>query len=209
MKKNNFFVFLLILLHANCLIAQQNLNLIIDYVKTSHVPSELKNMMPELTKLQPVLFRYEYAGGKSVYRFIEGIGESRFKPIGKVNIYKNLENKILYISLVDDAKSVFRDTLICENWKLHSGEEREIAGFICHKATSDHEFVVWYCENIPVSDGPLEQTCGLPGMILAVKWGDTIIEATRVELSNSNGAVEIPLAEKYLSADEFRQRFKR
>lgn len=205
MIKLKLFFSLLIIVKSNFLSSQFTFHLTIDYVKTTQVSAAIKKEIPELTALQPILYRYEYSEGKSFRKFIKGIGESRFKAMPFSNIYKDLEKKVLYLTLIKDSTIVSKDTLICENWELHPGEVKVIAGYTCHKAISEHSYLAWYCEDIPVPDGPLENTCGLPGIILALKQGDTNIEAINVELSNSGSPVMLPIVEKYSSKEEFRK----
>ncbi|MDB5122409.1 MAG: hypothetical protein JWP94_538 [Mucilaginibacter sp.] len=69
-----------------------------------------------------------------------------------------------------EKRFLVKDTIRKINWKL-TGEKREIAGHICHRANAivlDSIYVVaFYSDDIHVSGGP-ESFNGLPGMILGI-----------------------------------------
>lgn len=91
---------------------------------------------------------------------------------------------------------LIKDTSNKIKWKL-TGETRDIAGYICHRAnglTLDSVYVVaFYTDQIPVSGGP-ESFFGLPGMILGialpyenVTWFATKVTNTQVPALNPPG----------------------
>lgn len=69
-------------------------------------------------------------------------------------------------------------------WKIHSGEQRDILGYTCIKATYQRDsttITAWYTPKIQVSSGP-DGYSGLPGLILAVSEGENRVTlATLVE----------------------------
>jgi len=200
------FTFLFIINYSNWIFSQGNTYLRVDYIKTTDLGNALsQKKIPGLSEPISSLYRYEYFNGKSSYQFIEDIGGNTLKSIVFYNIHKDLENNIIYLSLIKDHSAVNRDTLKCTDWTLHPGEEKKVAGFACQKASYEG-IVAWYSASIPVPDGPAEKNCGLPKMILEVNSGNITIRATHVEMSDSGAAVEIPVVERYLTAQEFRQR---
>jgi GLPGLI family protein len=201
MDKFLFYV-CVILFYAKCLHGQ-SYGIVVEYLHTVDYSNYLDESVPGRNELQPFLNRYEYAKGKSSYRFIGGIGEKKLKAKAASYIYKDLERNTLYYVLIKDTSIVAKDTLECETWELQGGEEKEIAGYLCKKAIFKAA-IAWYCEELPVSDGPLNY-CGLPGLILRVEAPGVVTEAIRVEISHEASPVEIPKAEKYLTPAEYRQ----
>ncbi len=69
-------------------------------------------------------------------------------------------------------------------WKIHSGEQRDILGQTCIKATylkDSTTVTAWYAPKIQIPSGP-DGYSGLPGIILAVSEGDKkVILATALE----------------------------
>lgn len=200
------FAFLVLLNYSHWMFSQENTYLQVDYIKTTNLDNALlQKKAPGFGEPISSLYRYEYFNGKSSYQFVADTGRNTLRSIVFYNIHKDLENNTIYLSLVKDPSAVNRDTLICTDWVLHTGVEKNVAGFTCHKASYEG-FVAWYCESIPVPDGPAEKNCGLPGMILEVSSENIMIKAIRVEISDSGTVVEIPAVEKYLTTQEFRQR---
>jgi GLPGLI family protein len=88
-----------------------------------------------------------------------------------VNNYKVLTTK-------DGKDAAIADNLPNQNWSLVD-ESKIINGFVCKKATaintafgSNQKIVAWYCEAIPVNDGPMHYH-GLPGFIIQIEIDDT------------------------------------
>jgi GLPGLI family protein len=96
-----------------------------------------------------------------------------------------------------DQKSVFgdnylmSDSLMNMKWKISPNETREIAGFLCRKATGiifDSVYVfAFYTDEITIPGGPMGIN-GLPGMILGItvprmytSWIATKLELTGVK----------------------------
>lgn len=191
-----------ILFSVKCLHAQYY-GIVVEYLHTVDYSDYLDEKVPGRNELQPFLNRYEYVNGRSSYRFIRGIGEKKLKAKASSYIYKDLERNTVYHVLIKDPSIIAKDTLECETWELQGGEEREIAGYTCKKAIYKAA-VAWYCEELPVSDGP-GTYCGLPGLILRVEAPGVVTEAVRVEISDEAAPIEIPKAEKYLTLAEYRQ----
>lgn len=205
MRMNNFLFWVCVtFLCVKCLHAQ-SYGIMIEYLHTVDYSDYLDEKVPGRNELQPFLNRYEYANGRSSYRFIRGIGEKKLKVKAASYIYKDLELNTVYHVLIKDSSIVAKDTLKCETWELQGGE-REIAGYTCKKAIFKAT-VAWYCEELPVSDGP-QTYCGLPGLILRIESPGVVIEAIRVEISQEASPIEIPRAEKYLTLEEYRQHIR-
>lgn len=186
--------------------AQQDDALVIEYDMVLDL-NKLSSYRPEIAvlNLKPGIstYRYTYAQGKSEYRLVGH--KTEFRAIELFVIYKDLENNYMYHRAAGDSTAVKRDTLECPKWQLQPGETRTILGYLCHKAVSG-ESIAWYCEAIPVPDGPEAELCGLPGMILACERFLHTITATRIELSAKGVRVALPEVERYLSEEEFARR---
>lgn len=98
-----------------------------------------------------------------------------------------------------DQKSVFgdnyllSDSLMKINWRISPNETREIAGFLCRKATGilfDSVYVfAFYTDEIAIPGGPMGIQ-GLPGMILGItvprmytSWIATKLEVNGIKTS--------------------------
>lgn len=91
--------------------------------------------------------------------------EGEFNQLSLLGMDSTYANLVIY-----DKKYVVVDSIAKPTWKL-TGEYREIAGYMCRRATTilyDSVFVIaFYADAIPVSGGP-DLYAGLPGMILGV-----------------------------------------
>ncbi|SFV31299.1 GLPGLI family protein [Thermoflavifilum thermophilum] len=87
-------------------------------------------------------------------------------------VYKNLREQKLYFEYSSRIaygaiKKFFSDTLFPMKWTLIP-EEKKFGNLLCKKATTffrNREITVWYCPDIPISDGPWKLG-GLPGPIV-------------------------------------------
>lgn len=79
-------------------------------------------------------------------------------PEGKVTIHDRVTSMEYYRS---------EEAPIGIDWNVDYKEEREIAGYICQKATGHYmgrDWIVWYAPELPISYGPW-MLHGLPGLI--------------------------------------------
>ena len=120
----------------------------------------------KMDSMEVVIIEEINAGKRSSYSF-KGVEN----PRNKYYIFKTLdklESPMLIHDKIGNKKfSFYDDTKI--DWTL-SQEKREIAGFICQKATAfafGREWIAWFTSEIPMSDGPYKFR-GLPGLIIEV-----------------------------------------
>ncbi|MBK8701004.1 MAG: GLPGLI family protein [Saprospiraceae bacterium] len=96
--------------------------------------------------------------------------------------YSN-EQQLTYADMFG-KEFLIEESLLSIKWKLHSGEQRDILGYTCIKATTMKDTVevtAWFTPKISVSVGP-SGYFGLPGLILAVSEGESKVTlATMVE----------------------------
>lgn len=172
-------------------------------------------------------------GGAMVMSFGTGVGST---------LYKNLSEK-RYVNETEllSKRFLIKDTLTNYNWKL-SAETKNIGNYTCYKATFTREvenvkmsFVngeakeekkmetivttAWYTPQVPVGNGPANWQ-GLPGLILEINDGRSLIVCTEVILNNgerlsleepSKGKVVTQAAYEKISREktkEMMERFK-
>ena len=99
-------------------------------------------------------------------------------------------------------------------WKIEN-EIREIAGYLCMKATTidtikGQTISAWFTDQIPVSSGP-EGFGGLPGMILMLDKNDgtAIVEATSVNMEVPSHPIPKKIKGKELSYTEYEDLIKK
>lgn len=116
----------------------------------------------------------------------EGLNMDWFKTITNYTQYTSFTTDSTWASrTVYDKTYLISDSISKPVWKL-TGDYREIAGYMCRRATTivyDSVFVIaFFTEAIPVSGGP-DIFAGLPGMILGVVIPrmNTTIFANKVE----------------------------
>ena len=124
--------------------------------------------------------------------------------------YKNIKTKEQY-----HESSVFGELELIEydnrKWQI-TQESKKIGNYLCFKAidlsnpNQKVKAIAWFTPEIPVNFGPLNFN-GLPGLILEIENGKTIIIATKIEL---NPQIEIkiikPTKGKRITAEESRKR---
>ncbi len=93
-------------------------------------------------------------------------------------------------------------------WKMKN-EIREIAGYLCMKATTidtikNQTIDAWFTDQIPVSSGP-EGFGGLPGMILMldINDGTSIVEATKVDMAVPEHPIPKKIKGKKIDTEEY------
>lgn len=93
------------------------------------------------------------------------------KPSFNFIVHKSLNDKeiTVYNNLFFDNFR-YEQPLVFSGWKIGNQKE-QILGFSCQKATiayAGREFIAWFSEEIPISDGPYVFN-GLPGLILKIE----------------------------------------
>lgn len=121
-------------------------------------------------------FHYTFNDNKAVYKF-NRLDEKSKLPWNTREVEDNIwysdyeAGKFSHQKFVFDDTYLLSDSLMHIDWKLSPNETREIAGFLCRKATGiifDSVYVfAFYTDEITVSGGPMGIN-GLPGMILGI-----------------------------------------
>lgn len=101
-----------------------------------------------------------------------------------------LNNVLESYSVINKEEIYIKDKLPVYGWAIQP-ETKLIEGFTCKKATasiisfgSRLELTAWFCEDIPVNDGPLLYG-GLPGLIFEISSKTFIISFKNIEADNS------------------------
>lgn len=153
-------------------------------------------------------------GGAMVMSFGSGAGST---------LYKNLSEK-RYVNETEllSKRFLIKDSLTNYDWKLTS-ETKNIGQYTCYKATFTREveninmtFVdgeskeekktetvvttAWYTPQVPVSNGPANWQ-GLPGLILEINDGKSLIVCTEIIL-NKNNSIQIEEPQKGKVVDQ-------
>lgn len=126
---------------------------------------------------------------------------------GEDIIYKNHSDKV-YIKQTDFMSRTFliEDQLQINDWKI-ADETEKVGEYTCKKAIlkkGDKDIIAWYTDEIPSNEGPREYY-GLPGLVLKVKTGTTIIEATNITFTKDEVAFQKPSKGKKVTQEEFKE----
>jgi len=141
-----------------------------------------------------------FSPSQSMYTYnndeIEGAGYSWRKDDYFIHRNFDLDKKTDIIEMLGKVY-VVDDSLHIPKWKI-SNQIKDIAGYICMKATfddriRDQKVTAWFAQDIPVGAGP-ERYFGLPGIILGLDLndGDVVIEATKVEFKTVTNDLKLP-----------------
>ena len=80
--------------------------------------------------------------------------------------------------------------------------ETNKTNFIKPEKPTDKIINVWYTVEIPISNGP-EEYWGLPGLILEVSDGETIILCTKVVLNSKKTKIKMPKEKNLIQQSEY------
>jgi GLPGLI family protein len=131
-------------------------------------------------------------------------------------IFKDYEKKqMISNERISLDSYIVKDSLENIIWKTYS-DEKTILGYICKKAETHfrgRDYVVFYTDNIKVSDGPWKLS-GLPGLILEASTKDNFIhfEALKINFSEDKSTVVNPFLNdkiNFSSYSEFKTEYVR
>lgn len=134
------------------------------------------------------------------YNFDYETVETTSKPT-KVYYFKNFKENIFErIYTINNNENFVKDNIPQLNWEI-TNEKKIIDGYECIKAKSSRNvfghtlnFVAWFCDKIPVNDGPFDYH-GLPGFILEINAnGLFIIKFNQLEYKQ-NTTIDIQPAQ--------------
>lgn len=191
------------------LCSAQNIRAI--YTRTDLAAIGDNTKIPE--KMKPSLHTFEYSKGKSLYKIYSSIKSSvdtvdletyglkhqsvRTTIVPDEDTYfKDIKNNLYRRELSEGGEAFsIKDKLREFNWKL-TNETAVIKGYKCKKATTVLNEVyftyAWYCEDIPVSDGPAF-FWGLPGLIVEINLDNKyVISLTDLKIVKEDMVVEEP-----------------
>ncbi len=181
---------------------------------------DLGKMLPNLPveakiKFNNIVGVYSYKYNNS-YSTFENTGTRKIDPSitgGNLSTdhfvdFKDFNKNLKYRQSKEKPELVSMEEMeFTHEWQIDPQQTDTVLGFLCHKATleqGENPVVAWYAPDLPIPDGPLGYH-GLPGIILRVDLQVASIYAVRVEEREDGEAIKMPVAETYLSAQEFQK----
>jgi GLPGLI family protein len=184
----------------------------------------------------PDIYEYKYSNYKSNFQLLSKGGvhidtlkrklqdydfdyetvETTTKPT-KVCYYKDLKkNTFERIYTINNNESFVKDALPLINWEI-TNEKKIINGYECTKAIADRKILGytlklsgWFCERIPILDGPLDYN-GLPGFIMELE-ADGLFVIKFINLQyNANASFDIKPSESKeqpLTLEQFEKKYR-
>ncbi|MEM9391555.1 MAG: GLPGLI family protein [Bacteroidota bacterium] len=204
--------------NSGSVVYEEKIQFKIDFGDNSPMDEELKSMIPSSRSTQKVLhFSEEHSIFKNldsnqgdetisdqsgntdvqiVLKRPENVVYQNFTS-GKVVEKRDFMDRIFLIS--DDTEN--------RAWKI-TGEQKEILGYLCQKATTQRDSSVieaWFTPQIPISGGPANYG-GLPGLILETNRdvGETVVTATKIDFSaDVTNVITPPVKGKKVNRTQF------
>ncbi|MGB4960036.1 MAG: GLPGLI family protein [Saprospiraceae bacterium] len=187
---------------------------VIKYKQTNYL--EFENMPADMPKSVESFVRLTFNSNESLYEKDPDIKEDenpndntprmfrRMRNRPMKTVYKNLEKEIaLEQTNVFGKDFLITDSLNALKWKVSAGEQKNILGYLCMKATfidSTRNLVVFFTPQIPIKFGP--DTYGdLPGIILEVQSAQLHILAT--EIKTEAGPIKAPTKGDKMNRTDF------
>lgn len=120
----------------------------------------------------------------------------RFRTRNESTIFKNTDTDQVLEQINFFSKDfLVSDSIADMKWKVSAGEQKDILGYTCMKATlkdtSSNVLIAFFTPQIPLPHGP-DKYGQLPGIILEIQSAQTHIIATEVNLNQSAVAVNPP-----------------
>lgn len=198
---------------------------------SSEMQSQMKAMLAQALQKE---YSLSFNKSESLFKEVEKLNKGAGMNLGMFSsmisgvsgmLYKNTSTGQVLDQVEFFGKMfLIKDTLEKPEWKLGK-ESKQIGKYTCYKATRtdqqvkttfdedgkessdtlEVEIVAWYTPMVPVSTGP-EEYWGLPGLIMEVKSGNTMLLCSRLEM-NPEDAGEITAPEKgeEVTRAEFRE----
>lgn len=119
--------------------------------------------------------------------------------------YKNNKNST-YVKQTDFMSRTFliEDKLQKNDWKI-TDDTKKVGEYLCKKAilnNGNSKIIAWFTNEVPSNEGPRDYY-GLPGLILKVKTGTLIIEATNISILKEKVEIQKPTKGKKVTQEEF------
>jgi GLPGLI family protein len=113
-------------------------------------------------------------------------------------ILRNFDKNNTYeVQQMLGKRYILEDSLYALNWKILN-EIKEVAGYICMKATAYDSvkrqgIIAWFSTDLPISTGP-ERYFGLPGTILEIATNDeaVLLTATKITINKAQLLPSLP-----------------
>jgi GLPGLI family protein len=121
--------------------------------------------------------------------------------------FKNFDTKsmALYDKLTPNCVAGTKSPLLAsDDWTV-TNETKQIGQYKTRKATiqlNDVLYTAYFTDEISLYDGP-KNFCGLPGLIIRLESGNTVLEMVKIEKLPSTFALRIPEIHQWLSEKAF------
>ena len=168
----------------------------------------IKQMIIEKTG-KPKYYELTSSNGTSIYQK-QNVDEREIDDAITIQgdekiIYKNHINKT-YVKQIDFMSRTFliEDTLEKNDWII-TNDTLKIGEYQCKKATlkkGDNNIIAWFTNEVPSNEGP-EDFYGLPGLILKIETGTSIIEVQDISILKDNTTILKPTKGKKVTIKEF------
>jgi GLPGLI family protein len=168
----------------------------------------IKQMIIEKTG-KPKYYELTSSNGTSIYQK-QNVDERELGDAITIQgdekiIYKNHIDKT-YVKQIDFMSRTFliEDTLEKNDWII-TNDTLKIGEYQCKKATlkkGDNNIIAWFTNEVPSNEGP-EDFYGLPGLILKIETGISIIEVQNISISKDKITIQKPTKGKKVTIKEF------
>lgn len=130
-------------------------------------------------------------GFQKIYQLTSGLNTHLFC---RNYVYKNYpaNNMVTFTAYLNRTYFIVSES-IDFNWKIETGIQQKISGYLCQKATTifaGRTYEAWFTPEIPISEGPYK-FYGLPGLILKINDKNHQHEYTLIALSKHSIPVPI------------------
>ena len=158
-------------------------------------------------------FELVFKGDKSLYK--RKVNFSKEGEREKINFFEIVggsdgvffNEKGKTIQSVNEYDEDFLVTYVPKKWQI-TQEHKKIGGYVCYKAISKNNRVVWFTPNIPLSFGPKDLN-GLPGLILEVEIGKISIVASEIVFKEiSDKQIKKPTKGMPITEKEYSKKLK-
>ena len=158
-------------------------------------------------------FELVFKGDKSLYK--RKVNFSKEGEREKINFFEIVggsdgvffNEKGKTIQSVNEYDEDFLVTYVPKKWQI-TQEHKKIGGYVCYKAISKNNRVVWFTPNIPLSFGPKDLN-GLPGLILEEEIGKISIVASEIVFKEiSDKQIKKPTKGMPITEKEYSKKLK-
>lgn len=188
---------------------------IIKFKQTNYLSFE--NMPDDAPKSVETAMQLSFTESESIYQKDPDVVITEDEPNGNrwMRRMRDRTNRIYYKNLDDESileqvglfnkEFLVKDSIANFKWKVSAGEQKDILGYMCMKASykdSIQNFIVFFTPQIPISTGP-DEYGKLPGLILEYQSENKHIIATQIDLEKLKNPIAKPDKGNAMTRTEF------